>query len=69
MKTVLVIPAYNEGGTLGGLVQAVLRLEPRSIDEVIVVDDGSSDDCLAEVTPDPASTSYDTHEMKARREH
>jgi glycosyltransferase involved in cell wall biosynthesis len=53
MKTVLVIPAYNEAGTLGGLVQAVLRIEPRSIDEVVVVDDGSSDDCLAEVSPDP----------------
>src|SRR5512134_2048961 len=53
MKTVLVIPAYNEGGTLGRLVEAVLRLEPQLIDEVIVVDDGSSDECLAEVSPDP----------------
>jgi glycosyltransferase involved in cell wall biosynthesis len=51
-KTVLVIPAYNEGRTLGGLVRAVLQQEPRLIDEVIVVDDGSTDDCLSEVPQD-----------------
>jgi glycosyltransferase involved in cell wall biosynthesis len=52
MKTVLVIPVYNEGRTLGGLVEAVLQQEPRAIDEVIIVDDGSSDNCLTEVPED-----------------
>jgi glycosyltransferase involved in cell wall biosynthesis len=53
LKTVLVIPAYNEGGTLGGLVGEVLRQAPPCIDEIIVVDDGSIDDCLADVPDDP----------------
>ena len=39
MKVSLVIPALNEEKTVGGVVSKALRY----VDEVIVVDDGSSD--------------------------
>lgn len=39
MKTVLIMPALNEAGAVGGVVRRV----PRVVDEVIVVDNGSSD--------------------------
>jgi glycosyltransferase involved in cell wall biosynthesis len=42
MKTVLIIPSYNEGGTLHELVAAVLQ-QPQFVDQLIVVDDGSTD--------------------------
>lgn len=40
MKTVAVIPAYNEAQTVGGVVAATLPF----VDAVIVVDDGSEDE-------------------------
>ena len=53
MNTILVIPAYNERATLGGLVSSMLQQQPPCIDAVIVVDDGSSDNCKADVPSDP----------------
>ena len=53
MKTVLVIPAYNEGDVLGGLVRRVIHELPHLIDEIIVVDDGSTDECVARLPVDP----------------
>lgn len=41
-KVSVVIPAYNEDKTVGGVVEAVKALD--YIDEVIVVDDGSEDE-------------------------
>lgn len=45
MRVAAIVPAYNEAGTIGGVV-GVLRSCP-VIDEVIVVDDGSSDGTAA----------------------
>ena len=42
MKVSVLIPAYNEGSTLEGVVQKVKRLP--CADEIVVVDDGSTDD-------------------------
>jgi glucosyl-3-phosphoglycerate synthase len=40
------VPAYNEAGTIGSVVSALREdlLRPGSIDEIIVIDDGSTDD-------------------------
>jgi glycosyltransferase involved in cell wall biosynthesis len=38
----VIIPAYNEGPTVGEVVEVVSRV--RLVDELVVVDDGSSDD-------------------------
>ena len=43
-----VLPAKNEAGGLGQVLPALRRLYPRS--EIIVVDDGSSDDTVAVCT-------------------
>ena len=43
MKPVVVIPAYNEGRTIAGVIARCLAV----IGDVIVVDDGSSDDTAA----------------------
>lgn len=40
-RAAAIVPAYNEEGTVGGVVRALKAA--RGIDEVIVVDDGSSD--------------------------
>jgi glycosyltransferase involved in cell wall biosynthesis len=40
----VVIPAYNEGGSIGGVVRGLRRHVDPSDAEIIVVDDGSSDD-------------------------
>ena len=40
MKTIAVIPAYNEAKTIGGVVKATLPF----VDVVLVVDDGSRDE-------------------------
>ncbi len=43
MRTVAVIPAYNESSTIGSVIDGTSRY----VDEVVVVDDGSSDDTAA----------------------
>ena len=40
MQTLAVIPAYNEGQTIGDVIDGVSEY----VDEVVVIDDGSSDD-------------------------
>lgn len=45
----VVIPAYNEGKTIAGVVQTVL--EQPLVQEVIVVDDGSHDETWASLQP------------------
>lgn len=42
LKTLIVIPAFNEGGTIGSLVGEIRREYPEL--DILVVDDGSSDD-------------------------
>jgi glycosyltransferase involved in cell wall biosynthesis len=46
--TSVVIPAYNRRSTIGNAIQSVLAQPARDL-EVIVVDDGSSDDSSAVV--------------------
>lgn len=53
MKTVLVVPAYNEGAALVGLVSELSALVPRLFDELILVDDGSRDGCVDNVPQHP----------------
>lgn len=43
MKITVIIPCYNSARWVGGAVESVLR-QTRPADEIIVVDDGSSDD-------------------------
>lgn len=42
-KYSVIIPAYNEEGAIGPVIEKILRLEPRECFEVIVVNDCSSD--------------------------
>jgi len=42
----IIVPAYNEGAVLGAAIDALLRIDYPTF-EIIVVDDGSSDDTLA----------------------
>ncbi len=44
-----IIPAYNEGQTIAGVVEVCLKTP--QINEVIVVNDGSQDDTLAKLKP------------------
>ncbi len=46
MATIALVPALNEGGRIGGTVEALRSLP--SVSEVVVVDDGSSDGTAAE---------------------
>jgi glycosyltransferase involved in cell wall biosynthesis len=68
LKTVLVIPAYNEGEVLGGLVRRVMHELPHLIDEIIVVDDGSTDECAARLPAEPRLqvVRHERNEGKAR---
>lgn len=50
-KLAIVIPAYNEAPTIGGIVERALAVN----DTVIVVDDGSVDDTAAIVTRYPVT--------------
>jgi glycosyltransferase involved in cell wall biosynthesis len=40
MKTIAIIPAYNEESTIGDLIKATSRF----VDEILVINDGSTDD-------------------------
>ena len=42
----IIVPAYNEGTVLGAAIDALLRIDYPTF-EIIIVDDGSSDDTLA----------------------
>jgi glycosyltransferase involved in cell wall biosynthesis len=46
MKISVIIPCYNSAQWVGGAVESVLK-QTRTADEIIVVDDGSSDDPAA----------------------
>ena len=45
-RAVAIVPAFNEGERVAATVRALRRIE--AIREVLVVDDGSSDDTAAE---------------------
>jgi glycosyltransferase involved in cell wall biosynthesis len=53
-----VIPAYNEGSTVGEVVRETLRY----VDEVWVVDDGSEDDTCEKATQSGATVIRQRHE-------
>ncbi|HJH25264.1 MAG TPA: glycosyltransferase family 2 protein, partial [Methanophagales archaeon] len=46
MKTLAAIPCYNEGLTIGSVISKVRKY----VDEVLVVDDGSTDDTVEVAT-------------------
>lgn len=50
LTIVAIIPAYNRAGTIVRAVQSVLD-QTRPADEVLVVDDGSTDDTLERLAP------------------
>jgi len=41
MKTLVIIPAYNEGENIKEVIESVSKQEPRA--KILVIDDGSSD--------------------------
>jgi dolichol-phosphate mannosyltransferase len=49
MTVTVVIPALNEEGNVGRLIHETFRVVPREISEVIIVDDGSSDNTGDEI--------------------
>lgn len=53
MKTVLLVPAYNEGPALAALVAELLALAPRVVDGLVLVDDGSTDGCVDSIPGHP----------------
>jgi glycosyltransferase involved in cell wall biosynthesis len=68
VKSVLIIPAYNEGAALGSVVSAALQLPAGCLDGIIVVDDGSTTKDRG-VVPDDARVTLVRHahnEGKAR---
>jgi len=44
LRTSVVIPAFNEAETLAGVLTGLLNLPGVQVDEILVVDDGSTDD-------------------------
>jgi len=53
MKTLLLVPAYNEGTALAALVAELLALAPRVVDGLVLIDDGSTDGCVDNVPDQP----------------
>lgn len=51
MKVSLVMPVYNEGATLETVVRALGKVDMNAPWELIVVDDGSSDDAVDAIDP------------------
>src|SRR3954462_1237041 len=48
-RVAIVVPSYNEGASVQGTLRSLLALEyPKDKLEIIVVDDGSSDDTYAQ---------------------
>lgn len=51
MKTLIVIPAYNEASVIGSTIQAVMRVAREMKDaDILVVNDGSSDGTGSEIS-------------------
>ena len=57
----IVIPAYNEEGAVGALLEEILREEPKGSFEVIVVDDCSSDRTRAVAEKYPVTVLSNVH--------
>lgn len=49
MNISVVMPLYNEESSVGGAIARVIALQEPPVHELIVIDDGSSDDSVAEV--------------------
>ena len=49
----IVIPAYNEEGAIGSVLEEILKLEPKNPFEVVVVDDCSTDATAAQAEKYP----------------
>src|SRR3990172_5272062 len=43
LRTIVLIPAYNEGKRIGQVIEGIKRILPKI--DVLVIDDGSKDDC------------------------
>ena len=60
-----IVPAYNEAGTIEGVIQALA--DHPAIDDIIVVDDGSSDDTATKVQTSGATLfRFEANQGKAR---
>lgn len=49
LTTALIIPTYNEGANIGGILDVFAKLQGKGIDEIYVVDSGSTDNTESEV--------------------
>ena len=49
MKLSIIIPELNEGKTIEQVIHKLLKLDLKELEEIIVVDDGSTDDSLKKV--------------------
>ncbi len=54
MNISVIVPAYNEAGRIGSVLEAIDNAE--LVDQLLVVDDGSSDDTPRKVRESPART-------------
>jgi glycosyltransferase involved in cell wall biosynthesis len=51
MKVSAILPAFNEAKRINNVLQVVVQVP--SVEEIIVIDDGSTDGTLAAITPHP----------------